>query len=151
MTLTSPVFEDGGLIPTKYSCDGDNTNPPLTFLDVPPTAKSLALIMWDPDVTTEVRADNNFDHWVVYNMPPDVRELSEATTPEGQQGLNTRGTQEYRGPCPPDREHRYFFKLLALDNILESSAPLTREQVLQLTRGHILAEAQLMGRYDRPR
>lgn len=152
MKLTSPTFTEGGKIPSKYTCDGQNINPPLTFSDVPAKAKSLVLIMDDPDIPETAKKNFNvsvWDHWVVFNIPPETREISEGKNPLGILGKNTRGNNTYGGPCPPDREHRYFFKLYALDTGLDLPEGATKAEVEKTMKGHILAEAKLIGRYER--
>ena len=118
MKLTSPAFEHGGKIPSKYTCDGSNVNPELHFEDVPDSTEALVLIMDDPDVPKYLRPDGMYDHWVVYNIPKETRIFKENSVPPGLQGKNTANALAYTGPCPPDREHRYFFKLYALDKQL---------------------------------
>lgn len=149
MKLTSPAFEANGSIPSEFTCDGGNYSPPLEFVDVPASAKSLVLIMEDPDVPHSVRSDGMWDHWVVWNIPPETRGLAANSTPPGEIGANTRGICAYGGPCPPDREHRYFFKLYALDVLLELHVAATKTEVLDALRNHIVAEAELIGRYNR--
>lgn len=149
MKLTSTVFTQGGSIPSKYTCDGGDVSPPLQFVDVPSEAKSLALIMDDPDVPSSVRPDNMWDHWVVFNIPPSVTEIPEGVEPEGVHGVGTSGNTAYHGPCPPDREHRYFFKLYALDAMLDLPANTSKQDVLTKMQGHIIEETQLVGRYNR--
>src|SRR5579872_6294252 len=151
MKLKSAAFQEGGKIPVLYTCQGSNTSPPLTISDVPQDAQSLVLILDDPDVPPSVRADRMYDHWVVYDMPPTTRELKEGAHPPGIQGKNTNGQNKYIGPCPPDREHRYFFKLYALSKKLGLPAGATRTLVEQAMQGHILAECHLMGRYEKHR
>src|SRR3989344_6812742 len=116
MKLTSPAFEDNGKIPSKYTCDDQNINPRLFISDVPDDAKTLVLIMDDPDIPETAKKSFNvsvWDHWVVFNIPPGTKAVSEGRNPPGVIGRNTRGNNTYGGPCPPDREHRYFFKLYA--------------------------------------
>lgn len=149
MKLLSSAFQDGGKIPQKYTCEGDNINPPLSIQDVPKEAKSLVLIMDDPDVPSFVRQDQMWDHWVVYNIPPSVTEIQENTKPDGTLGKNTSGTLCYQGPCPPDREHRYFFKLYALDTFLSLPKGATKKEVESAMQGHIIAKAGWMGRYEK--
>ena len=151
MQLTSSAFAHEALIPARYTCDGDNVNPPLVIAGVPEQAVSLVLIMDDPDVPKHLRPDGMWDHWVVFNIPPQTREIAENSEPEGVHGLGTGNNLEYYGPCPPDREHRYFFKLYALDCKLNLPQGVGKAAVEQAMVGHILAEAQLMGRYNRPR
>ena len=149
MKLTSSVFSHEGKIPSKYTCDGDNINPPLNITDVPPGAKSLVLIMDDPDVPKTIREDGMWDHWVVFNVPPSVREIAEGVEPPGTHGTGTGGNESYLGPCPPDREHRYFFKLYALEKELDLPKGAKKRDVEKAMQGHIMAEAVLMGRYER--
>ncbi len=150
--LASSAFANGGAIPPKYTCDGENVNPPLSWSGViPPSTKSFVLIMDDPDVPLDIRPDGMFDHWVVFNIPADVRSLGEASVPPGVQGANTRGDSIYRGPCPPDREHRYFFRLYAVDTMLGFKEGATKIEVLAAIDGHVIAAGELMGRYDRQR
>lgn len=149
MKLSSPAFEQGGKIPTKYTCEGQNISIPLSFADVPANAKSLVLIMDDPDVPPSVRKERMYDHWVIYDLPPTVKTLAENSTPPGIQGENTSGQNAYAGPCPPDREHRYFFKLYALDTLLNLPPGATKTQVEKAMEGHILASSELMGRYNK--
>lgn len=150
MKITSPVFAHNETIPTEYTCDGRNVGPPLVFDNVPEGTRSLALIMDDPDVPTDRRPSGVFDHWVVFNMPPDTSGIDVNEIPPGIHGANSAGRSVYTGPCPPDREHRYFFRLYALDDMLALDQGATKEEVLEAMQGHILAEAELMGRYDRP-
>jgi Raf kinase inhibitor-like YbhB/YbcL family protein len=149
MRLTSPAFEHGGNIPSKYTCDGANISPPLTLSDVPPGTRSLALIMDDPDVPKHLRADGMWDHWVVFNIRADIQEIKEGKEPDGIHGIGTGGNTNYFGPCPPDREHRYFFKLYALDTALDLPEKATKQQVEKAMPGHILEKAELLGRYER--
>ncbi len=149
MQLTSSAFAEKQSIPVRYSRGGDNTNPPLSIHDVPPEAKSLVLIMYDPDVPTDLRPDGNFDHWVVFNIPPQTIEITEAQNPPGMLGVNTRGESSYTGPNPPYGEHRYFFKLYALDILLDLPAGANRQHVEFAMQGHILAEAELIGKYKK--
>lgn len=149
MQLSSPAFEEGGLIPMKFTCEGQNCNPELHITGVPRNAVSLVLIMDDPDVPEFVRKDRMYDHWVVFNIPPGVKVIEEGSVPEGEEGKNTSGAVGYTGPCPPDREHRYFFKLYALDCELELRRGATKKEVEKAMQGNIIAETRLMGRYDK--
>jgi Raf kinase inhibitor-like YbhB/YbcL family protein len=152
LTLTSTAFSEGGLVPKKYSCDGQNVNPELSWSGAPVDTKSFVLIMDDPDIPDSVKQSRGidvFDHWVVYNIPATVTELKEATKPEGQDGLNGAGKPGYTGPCPPDKEHRYFFYIFALDTTLSFNSPPTKADVMAAMIGHVLANGQLMGRYNR--
>jgi Raf kinase inhibitor-like YbhB/YbcL family protein len=149
MQLQSSAFKHEGLIPAEYSCDGDGVSPELIIKNVPSHAKSLVLIMDDPDVPVSVRKDRCWDHWVVFNIPPNTTHIPKDSIPQGTLGKNTSGTLCYQGPCPPDREHRYFFKLYALDCKLDLSEGASKSQVEQAIQGHILEKAELMGKYKR--
>lgn len=148
MRLTSGAFEQGQSIPSKYTCDGQNINPPLVISGVPSSAKSLALIMDDPDVPAAAGV-KVWDHWVVFNMSPALTSIGENEQPPGVRGKGTRGSLSYGGPCPPDREHRYFFKLYALDTSLDLAEGATKSEVERAMQGHIIEQAELMGRYVR--
>lgn len=147
MQLTSSAFHSNGSIPPKHTCDGEDVSPELFFAHVPAEAQSLVLIMDDPDVPRHLRADGMWDHWVVFNIPPHTTHISENTNPHGTLGKNSWGDNRYQGPAPPDREHRYFFKLYALDTKLSLPQGATKHAVEQAMQGHILAQAELMGRY----
>lgn len=149
MKLSSPAFKEGGTIPSRYTCEGANVSPPLELSGVPGNAMSLVLTMHDPDVPHHLRPDGNWDHWVVYNISPDLHRFPEAQEPPGIQGKTTFGTFCYGGPCPPDREHRYFFRLYALDCQLDLPKGAGRREVETAMHGHILAQAELMGRYEK--
>lgn len=149
MKLISPSFGDNESIPSKYTCDGENINPPLLIEDVPEKAQSLLLIVEDPDVPKTVREDGVWDHWLVWNIEPDIKEIPENTEPYGVVGKNTSGTFSYTGPCPPDREHRYFFKLFALDIELHVEKEATKQDLLQAMDGHVLDKTELIGLYER--
>ncbi len=148
MQISSPAFNHEGKIPVKYTCDGDDINPQLDFRGVPETAKALVLIIDDPDVPKSRRPDGMFVHWVVINMPIHTKTIAEDSVPECVMGMGTMRLG-YQGPCPPDREHRYFFKLYALDKRLPLKEGATKEQVEAAMRGHILASSELMGRFVR--
>lgn len=153
MILESSVFENKGFIPVKYTCNGQDISPPLMWSNIPRETKSFVLICDDPDIP---RKDENslriWDHWVVYNIPPYLSTLEEgAPLPEGAlEGLNTWGKTGYGGPCPPDREHRYFFKLYALDTTLHFNKTPTKEMIEESIRHHILGETLLIGLYSQP-
>ena len=149
MKLASTAFEHEGKIPSKHTCDGENINPPLIISDVPSGTKTLVLIMDDPDVPKSIREDGMWDHWVVFNIPSTLGEIKEGEEPAGTAGVGTSGNLNYFGPCPPDREHRYFFKLYALDAELDLPEKSTKQQVETAMKGHILEKAELMGRYER--
>ncbi|MDP7247682.1 MAG: YbhB/YbcL family Raf kinase inhibitor-like protein [Candidatus Peribacteraceae bacterium] len=149
MQITSPEFEHTASIPSMYTCDGENVNPPLEFSSVPDEATSLVLIMEDPDVPKSIREDGMWDHWVVFNIPMTVKKIEKDSVPEGVLGANTKGENKYGGPCPPDREHRYFFKLFALESELDLEEGATKAQVEEAMEGKVIEVAQLIGRYER--
>ncbi len=145
MRLTSPAFEPGGTIPKQYTCQGKNVNPPLVIADVPAEAKSLVLVMTDPDAPRET-----FVHWTVWNIDPAVTEIVEDSVPVGAvEGATGSGKPGYVGPCPPKGEHRYFFLVVALDTILDQPPTATDDQLQIAASGHILERAELMGRYQK--
>jgi Raf kinase inhibitor-like YbhB/YbcL family protein len=149
MRITSTAFSANATIPTQYTCDGQNINPPLAFSDIPPNAKTLVLLVDDPDVPKNLIPSGVFDHWVVYNITPGTNEIPENSSAVGTQGKNGAGKVGYTGPCPPDKEHRYFFKLYALDTTLEFSDAPTKQQVETAMQNHIIGQAELVGRYNR--
>lgn len=151
MKITSSAFHDHERIPVRYTCDGGDIIPPLAISDVPKDAKSLALVMDDPDVPPWARADRNWDHWVVWNIPPGVTAIDEGKAPKGVVGKNSWGRNDYGGPSPPDREHRYFFKLFALDTTLDLPESAGKPELLKAIEGHVVAKTELVGRYDRKR
>jgi hypothetical protein len=143
MQLTSTAFADGGNIPRKYSCDGENLSPPLAWSGIPQGAQSLVLIADDPDAPA-----GTFVHWVLYDLPAELSELPEGVHGMGSEGVNGFRKSGYGGPCPPRGSiHRYYFKLYALDNQLGLKAGATKAEVEKAMQGHILAQGQLMGRY----
>ena len=152
MKLTSSAFENGAVIPSKYTCDAENVSPPLSISGVPENAKSLVLVMDDPDVPKELRPDGVFDHWIMYSIDPATAEIPEGAG-KGAEGLNGTGKTGYTGPCPPrDYEpsrHRYFFKLYALDSTLNFIKVPTKAEVLTAIESSTIAEAELMRRYKR--
>jgi Raf kinase inhibitor-like YbhB/YbcL family protein len=147
MKLTSPAFKHGTSIPKKHGYKFENSNPPLEIQDIPEGTKSVALIMDDPDVPHHIRKDCMWVHWVLYNIDPATKNIPENCDSVGVLGKNTGEESAYMGPCPPDREHRYFFKLYALDTKLPLKGTATKEELIVAMKGHILAEAELMGRY----
>ncbi len=152
MQLTSSAFASNGNIPAKYTCDGENTSPPLQITSVPTAAKSLVLIMDDPDIPDMVKKRYTiavWDHWMVFNIPPTTKNIPEGKNPAGILGKNTGGKNAYAGPCPPDREHRYFFRLYALDTTLTLPEGVAKAEVEKAMEKHILAKAELVGRYER--
>lgn len=145
MRLHSPAFQHDSTIPTRYTQFDADINPPLTWDDVPDGTASFALVVEDPDVPPAAGVDV-WIHWVVYDIPPSIREIPEAWIVEGTSGIGTRGKFAYSGPKPPDREHRYFFRLYALDTPLDLAPGATRDELAVAMGGHLLAEAVLMGR-----
>jgi Raf kinase inhibitor-like YbhB/YbcL family protein len=144
MILRSPAFGHEEVIPSKYTCDGDDMSPPLAIDKVPEGTVSLALIMDDPDAPAGV-----WDHWVVFNIPATVSRIGEGEEPPGVHGKGTSGNLTYHGPCPPDREHRYLFKVYALDTQLDLPEGVSKAEVLYAMEGHVLESTTLMGRYER--
>lgn len=149
LAITSPAFKINGVIPTHFTCDGENISPELNFKNIPTGTQSLALVMEDPDVPKSIRPDGMWNHWIVWNMPKDTNGIKEGELPPGIVGLGTSGKASYMGPCPPDREHRYIFTLYALDNILSLPKNSTKEELIQSLNSHIIERAQLLGRYNR--
>lgn len=149
MKITSPRFDYGKKIPEEYTCDGSNISPPLEISNVPQNSKSLVLIMEDPDVPKNLKPDGMWDHWIVFNIPPNTTKIEENKNPQGVLGLNTSGKSNYTGPCPPDKTHRYFFKVFALDIILNLNQGATKKQVEDSMKTHIIKEAMLMGIYEK--
>jgi Raf kinase inhibitor-like YbhB/YbcL family protein len=151
LQLSSSAFKDGSRIPDVYTCAGKNVSPPLNWSGVPAQARSLALIVEDPDAPAGI-----WTHWVLFDLSPTVRELAE-DLPKGQnvagnakQGLNDFKHLGYGGPCPPaGKEHRYFFKFYALDKMLELKPGSGKKQVEKTLDGHVLAQGQLIGTYSR--
>lgn len=145
MKITSTAFAEGLEIPSKYTCDGENVNPPLSFADVPSNTKSLVLIVDDPDAPM-----GTFVHWVLYNIPTTINKIEEASLPESiSAGKNSAGSTTYIGACPPSGTHRYFFKLYALDAQLSLQLNSTKADVEKAMEGHIVESSQLMGLYKR--
>lgn len=154
-SLTSPAFEPGALIPSKYTCDGENVSPPLAISGVPGGTQSLVLLMDDPDIPKTVKEERGievFDHWVVFNIPPETAEV-----PEGEEvgtlGLNGVGAPAYTGPCPPPqfepKEHRYIFRVYALKDLLSFATVPTKLQVQDAIAPLLLGQVELIGRYAR--
>lgn len=150
MRLTSRAFRDGDEIPTKYTCDGINVSPPLEWTDVPPRTRSLALIVDDPDAPDPEAPITTWVHWVIVDLPPDRDGLHEniGRLAHGHVGCNDWSRAAWGGPCPPVGRHRYFFKLYALDGVLELARP-TKVELERAMAGHILAEATLIGTYKK--
>ena len=140
LLITSPVFENKGLIPTKYTCDGDDINPPLQIEGIPENAESLVLIVDDPDAPM-----GTWDHWIVWNIPP-TEKIEENSVP-GVEGLNDFRRRSYGGPCPPSGTHRYFFKVCALDTELNLKPNSRKKDVERAMRGRVLAQGEILGLY----
>ena len=142
LIVKSPVFENNQSIPKKYSCDGEEVNPPLTIEGIPSATKALALIVDDPDAPR-----GTFDHWLVWDIPP-TGKIEENSVP-GTQGVNSAGQTAYVGMCPPSGTHRYFFKVYALDIMLNLSPNSTKKDVEKAMQSHVLAQGELIGLYRR--
>jgi hypothetical protein len=158
-SLTSLAFENGGTIPAKYTCDGERQlSPPLSISGVPVEAKSLVLIMDDPDIPDAVKKSLGievFDHWTAFNISSQTQEIPEGAAADtvGTSGLNSAGREGYTGPCPPPEyepsEHRYIFMLYALSSELHFDTAPTKQQVLDALAPRLLAQTELIGRYSR--
>jgi Raf kinase inhibitor-like YbhB/YbcL family protein len=150
MKLSTTAFEPGGMIPSRYTCDGDDISPDLVWQDLPAGAASLAIICDDPDAPA-----GTWVHWVYYDIPPTLNRLPagipnlERPESGGVQGTNDFRKLGYGGPCPPKGTHRYFFNLYALDRAPGLAPGATKKQLLKAMAGHVLAHAELMGRYKR--
>jgi hypothetical protein len=144
MKITSSAFQQGGNIPSKFSCDGANTSPPLQISDVPPETKSVVLIVDDPDAPSGL-----FTHWAVWNISPQTSTIAEGNAPKGVHGTNDFGKSGYGGPCPPSGTHRYYFRIFALDRELDLPSGAKRSQLDAAMKGHVIAQGELMGRYAR--
>ena len=146
MKITSTVFENNQPIPEKYTCKGDDVNPPLLFEEVPAEAKSLVLLVHDPDAPAK-----DWTHWLLYNMSPNVAFIKENSTPgTAEHGTNDSGTRSYSGPCPPSGTHRYYFKLFALDEKLDVPEEVADRAVIEeAMTGHTIAQAELIGTFQK--
>lgn len=150
MDLKSTAFSEGGMIPAHYTCDGRDVSPPLTWAKAPSGTKSFAIICDDPDAP-----GGTWVHWVYYDIPSTTTGLAENITKSadppsgGKQGINDFGKAGYGGPCPPGGTHRYFFRLYALDAVLGLPAGTGKQKLLKVMEGHVLGQAQLMGKYKR--
>lgn len=152
MEIKSPAFADGDTIPTQYTCQGKNLSPPLSWTGIPKQAKSLVLIVDDPDAPDPQAPKMTWVHWVLYNLPTDISGLPEAVKnlPTGTaQGLNDWHKTGYGGPCPPIGRHRYFHKLYALDTVLKELDRPSKDQLLKAMDGHILGRVELIGTYQK--
>ena len=150
LEITSSAFSEGEMIPIRYTCDGPDVSPDLTWSGVPATAQSLALICDDPDAPM-----GTWVHWVLFNIPASASGLAGEISPDStlengaRHGTNDFGRLGYGGPCPPGGTHRYFFKLCALDTEIDLESGISKARLLEAMEGHVLAEAQLMGKYKR--
>jgi Raf kinase inhibitor-like YbhB/YbcL family protein len=145
LMVSSAAFQHNGPIPSKYTCDGADINPPLMIANVPQIAKSLALIVDDPDAPA-----GTWVHWVLWNISPSTKDLKENSIPEGaEQGMNDFRKRSYGGPCPPSGTHRYFFKLYALDTTLTLGPNTAKASLEKAMKGHIIAQCELIGLYKR--
>jgi hypothetical protein len=148
--ITSSAFTEGSMIPKRYTCDAEDVSPNLAWTGVSDGTKSLALICDDPDAPM-----GTWVHWVLFNLPPDINELHTEIPPEktlkngAKHGKNDFRKFGYGGPCPPGGIHRYFFKLYALDTVINLESGITKAQLIEAMEGHILDEGQLMGKYKR--
>lgn len=145
MKIESPVFQNNEMIPARYTCDGEDVSPPLTFSGVPYGTRSLAMIVDDPDAPA-----GTWVHWTLWNMPPETRSITEdSVPPSAVQGITSFGKSGWGGPCPPSGVHRYFFKLYALDIEVKLPPTCMAHDLHHAMEGHILRQAQLIGLYRR--
>jgi Raf kinase inhibitor-like YbhB/YbcL family protein len=156
LSIRSPAFADGGPIPAPCTCEGADRSPPLTFAGASPAARSLALIVDDPDAPDPAAPRMVFVHWVLHDLPPGTAGLAEGVRAEELPPGTRTGKNDYRragwnGPCPPIGRHRYFFKLYALDAVLGELRDPTKAGLLAAMKGHVLEEAQLVGTYEKMR
>jgi Raf kinase inhibitor-like YbhB/YbcL family protein len=154
MKITSPAFSDNEVIPSQYTCDGQDISPALEWLDLPEGTKSLVLIVDDPDAPDPKAPKMTWVHWVLYNIPPTATGLPQAIKsqdlPQGtKEGLNDWKRTGYGGPCPPIGRHRYFHKLYALDVVLPDLGTATKKEIEKVMEGHILGKAEMIGTYKR--
>lgn len=149
MKLTSTAFGHNGKIPPEYTCDGEDISPELHISNIPNNAKSLALIMDDPDVPKSIRPSGLWVHWVAWNIPVNTKTIQKGNEPEGIGGNSDFKRTGYGGPCPPDREHRYFFKLYAMDKELDLAEGSDKKELENAMEGHIIEKAELIGLYKR--
>lgn len=152
LQLISAAFAPGGEIPRRHTCQGEDISPPLAWSGVPANAKSLALIVDDPDAPDPAAPKMVYVHWVLYNLPPSITGLPEAVArlPNGTgQGLNDWHRTGYGGPCPPIGRHRYFHKLYALDTVLPDLGTPTKAALEAAMKGHVVAQAELVGTYQK--
>jgi Raf kinase inhibitor-like YbhB/YbcL family protein len=152
LSIKSSAFASNAPIPSKYTCDGDQVSPPLEISGVPDGTRSLVLIVEDPDVPRQLKADGIFDHWVLFNIPANTALIAEGAS-VGVPGNNGAGVPAYTGPCPPAQyepnTHRYMFKLYALDGLLGLQEGASKSEVVKAMQQHIMEEAQLVGTYKK--
>lgn len=153
MKLSSPHFANNQNIPAKYTCQGENINPELSIANVTSQTQSLVLVMDDPDAATDPDGPGKtFDHWVLYNIDPNTKIISDNSTPSGSElGLTSNGSMGYTGPCPPNGTHRYFFKLYGLDTKLQLPEGAKKIDIESAMNGHIIDQAELIGLYQKPK
>jgi len=145
MNITSSAFLSGEMIPGKYTCQGENVNPSLELEGIPENAKSLVLIVDDPDAPA-----GTWTHWTLWNIPISISEISENSVPVGSvEGVTSFGKAGYGGPCPPSGVHRYFFKLYALDDVLDLAQETSVDELAKAMDGHVLDRAELIGLYEK--
>lgn len=152
ITITSASLVNRGRVPTKHTCDGDDKSPPLAFTGVPESAKTLALIVEDPDAPDPAKPQRTWAHWLVYDLPATTKSLAEGFGKRGgrgRAGKNDWGAKGYRGPCPPIGRHRYFFKLFALDTELGDLHEPNRTDLLKAMEGHIVGRGEIVGMYQK--
>jgi Raf kinase inhibitor-like YbhB/YbcL family protein len=154
--IFSPAFDNASGIPAKYTCEGENVSPPLRWKNVPSEAKSLLLIVEDPDAPDPKAPKTIWVHWILYNIPPKDGALAENSARQGlpqgiRTGKNSWGKATYGGPCPPIGKHRYFFKLYALKENLKFNAPPSKSELLETIKGKIIAETEFFGTYEKTR
>ena len=140
--ITCSAFQEGGNVPSKFTCEGSDTSPPLQITGIPSQAKSLVLIADDPDAPSGL-----FTHWLIWNIPPQTTSISEGNAPRGVHGTNDFGKSGYKGPCPPSGTHMYSFKVFALDRELDLRGGAKRSQLDAAMKGHVIAQGELVGRY----
>jgi Raf kinase inhibitor-like YbhB/YbcL family protein len=144
MKIYSTAFSQNEPIPAQYTCDGSNQIPPLSFQQTPANAVTLALIVDDPDAPA-----GTWDHWLLYNIPAQARGVEQGQEPQWPHAVNSAGKTQWHGPCPPDRRHRYFFTLYALDAEMSFAKPPNKKELLAAMQGHVLEKTELVGTYKR--
>jgi Raf kinase inhibitor-like YbhB/YbcL family protein len=154
LKVTSPAFQPGGSIPSRYTCEGQDVSPPLAWSGAPANTRTLALIVDDPDAPDPAKPQRVYVHWVVFNLPATTAALPENASKKGLpkgavQGKNDWGKSEYGGPCPPIGRHRYFFKLYALDTELTGLSSPTKADVERAMKGHVVDSGELIGTYQK--